>query len=207
MSPKIESFKPLLRLASACIGAALVALSCAGFSHVSTANSTFGGSSSFGCMCFLGVCFGALLTLAELNWGWFYFFFGFLRYRVGRAILFAMAGIMIALIGKNLDDQCGCKSYVILIIEGAACVGASVLHVLGVFVFGNNIKPTASANSGGERTYQPSVVIPPLPKQAPRTAKTDSSAFEPVVQAPAPPQLTSASGNATDPNKPAWMNA
>uniref|UniRef100_K3WQQ1 MARVEL domain-containing protein n=1 Tax=Globisporangium ultimum (strain ATCC 200006 / CBS 805.95 / DAOM BR144) TaxID=431595 RepID=K3WQQ1_GLOUD len=207
MSPKLESFKPLLRFVSAGIAVLLFILSCAGFEHVSASKGAFGGASSFGCICFLGCCFSVLLALAELNWGLFYFFFGFLRYRIGRAVLFAVSGIMIALIGKDLDDQCRCKSYVILIIEGAACVGVATLHLFGVFVFGNNAKPSAPP-SNGSSTYQPSaLVIPPLPKQPPHSAKTDSTAFEPIVHAPPSTTARGAGASSNDPNRPAWMNA
>lgn len=199
---RLESFKTPLRLASAGVGAALFALSCAGFDHVSKSRSAFGDQTTFGCICFLGACFGILLALAELNWGLFYFFFGFLRYRIGRAIMFVVAGIMIGLIGKNLDRQCGCDSYAILIAEGIACVGMAAVHVVAIFAFGNNTKPVVLPNTGtagSGAAYQ-------------STHTTGSATLEPVsetpVPQPAPRSNTSSPGAGTgDPNMPAWMNA
>ncbi|GAB9472985.1 hypothetical protein Gpo141_00010149 [Globisporangium polare] len=208
-----ETFKPMLRLVSAAIGAALFALSCAGFNHVSkAAASGIQDQTSFGCICFLGCCFGVLLAFAELNWGLFYFFFGFLRYRVGRASIFAIAGIMMGLIGKNLDDQCRCKTYVILIVEGVACVGMAAVHILAIFVYGNNTKPVIPPNAGAAAGagYQPSI-LPPLPKQPPRStvknnAEADSGSLQSitVVEPPVPQPTARGSDN---PNQPAWMNA
>lgn len=201
-----ETFKPMLQFVSAAIGAALFALSCAGFDHVKKAKASgIEDQTSFGCICFLGCCFGVLLAFAELNWGLFYFFFGFLRYRVGRAIIFTIAGIMMGLIGKNLDDQCRCKTYVILIVEGVACVGMAAVHILAIFVYGNNTKPVIPPNTGAG--YHPSV-LPPLPKQPPRstimnTNATDAGSLQPIAEPPVP-QPTARSDN---PDQPAWMNA
>ncbi|TYZ58625.1 hypothetical protein PybrP1_010349 [[Pythium] brassicae (nom. inval.)] len=218
---RTDSFQPLLRLVSAMIGAGLFALSCAGFHHASKSRAGFEDQTTFGCICFLGACFGILLTFAELNWGLFYFFFGFLRYRIGRAAVFVVAGIMIGLIGKNLDRQCACDSYAVLIVEGIACVAMAAVHLVAIFVFGNNTKPVVPPNTGAASPaasasayqQQPASIVPPASKRAPRSAqknKSDSTPLEPVTEstpAPQPQSPRSPEGGGGDPNMPAWMKA
>lgn len=209
----LASGKPLVRFASAVIAAALLALSIAGFDHLaSNTRGTFEGQTTFGCMCFLGVCFGVLLTLAELNWSLFYYFFGFLRYRIGRAVVFAIAGIMIGLIGKNLDDKCDCKAYVVLIVEGVACVGMTLVQLVAIVLYGNNTKPVAPPPPSA--SYQPTPTgVGPTQPTCPSTsdAALASRASSPSVQttpsADAPTSAAPAARSAEDPNHPAWMNA
>ena len=208
--------KPFIRLLSALVGLALLALACAGFDHLSKTTGALEGQASFGCMCFLGLVFGLLLFCGESKSEHFFFFFGFMRYRIGRAVVFAIAGVMIAIIGKTMNDACKCQSFVLLIIEGVACLACAVLQIVGVFAFGNNsslvhAKPTSapaatplppSSPAAAEGTYEP-----PVPIKSPATTtgsstttkknkkpRTDSS-FDSV--APAKEESNS--------NLPSWM--
>lgn len=214
-SGRVKALKQLLRLASAAVGLLLLVLSCAGFRHVDASGATLESRSTFGCLCFLGVCFGLLLALAEAQREGFFFFFGFLRYRVGRAAVFGIAGVMMTVVGKSLTDQCDCATYVLLVIEGAACMAIAVLHTLAICALGNNTKPAGqksapAASDGGFR-------LPGLPTAAskpirppPPTVTDGEPAFTPVVQpatlSPAQP-LTAAHRQGDDPNLPAWMRS
>ncbi|KAJ0410912.1 hypothetical protein ATCC90586_004433 [Pythium insidiosum] len=187
-----EDLKPLVRLVSAITGLGLLALACAGFDHLNRSSGSVEGKASFGCMCVLGVIFGALLFLGETKWELFFFFFGFMRYRVGRAIVFCVAGIMIAIIGKNMNDQCRCQSYVLLIIEGVACLGCAALQIAGVFLFGNNTTSLGSSSSGASQSArtnntsnpEASTYTPPSPVAS--TKKADVKTFHPVSPAENP---------------------
>ena len=57
------------------------------------------------CLSFLGVCFGFLLFSAETNIETFFLFFGFLRGRIGRSILYTLAGFMLITMGKNYEAR------------------------------------------------------------------------------------------------------
>lgn len=193
-----EDLKPLIQVLSGLVGIALLALSCAGFERLSKSSGSLEGQASFGCMCVLGVIFGALLFFGETKLEKFFFLFGFMRYRVGRAVVFIIAGIMVAIIGKNLNDN----SSVLLIIEGAACLACATLQLLGVFWYGNNTSASTSAKTPGNTTAPPapSSYTPPTPAPAARpTPRTNSSAFHPVV--------ANKASHDEDPNTPAWMRA
>ncbi|TMW61733.1 hypothetical protein Poli38472_010796 [Pythium oligandrum] len=207
--------KPLLRLLSAVVGLCLLVLSCAGFHHLGNTTGTLEGQASFGCMCFLGVIFGALLFFGELRVGLFFFFFGFMRYRVGRAIVFTVAGIMVAIMGKTMDDQCRCKKYVLLIIQGVACLACAALQLIGVFTFGNNTTlkaacatpPPAAAPPAAETTYY----VPPTPQKTAKKAKSpqmDTNELRSVQAVPSPSPSSpppSSRGDDESSNMPSWM--
>lgn len=218
----VNGFKPLLRLLSAGAGLALTIICCIGFKTVNSSASaaaSFGGSTNFGCLCFLGVCFGALLTLAETQWEWFFFLFGFLRYRVGLALVFMVTGIMTALIGRKLDEKCKCETYLVLIIIGAACIAAGSLHVFVIPLFGNTAVPTKKGNQAPSSssiraratmfTSAPQPAEPAATKSAisrgPKVVEETSPVFQPIVLEPA----TAASTNNKDadgtPGLPSWM--
>lgn len=76
------------------VSLALVILSVYGFKHLGNASTRsveeVEETTSFGCLCFLGFCFGVLLFLAETRWEIFFVYFGFLRFRIGRAILYGV---------------------------------------------------------------------------------------------------------------------
>lgn len=217
----VNGFKPLLRLLSAGAGLALTIICCIGFKTVNSSASaaaSFGGSTNFGCLCFLGVCFGALLTLAETQWEWFFFLFGFLRYRVGRALVFMVTGIMTALIGRKLDQQCKCETYLALIIIGAGCILAGSLHVLVIPLFGNTAVPAKKGNqapssSSSARAAMFTSAPPPAEPAAaksgiirgPKVVEEASSVFQPIVLAPAPAALPNNKDADGGPDLPSWM--
>lgn len=210
---RLGALKPALRLASAAVAVALLALSCAGFKHVDSSGATLESRTTFGCLCFLGVCFGALLALSELHWRRFFFLFGFLRYRLGRAFVFAIAGVMMTLMGKTLTDQCDCDSYVLLIVEGVACMAAAVVHFFAIGLFGNNTCPVPSKSAGADTAASTSdgFRLPRFQTHA-RHQPPSESAFSPVVQpthsAPEPtPASESTRHEDVDPNMPSWMRS
>ncbi|GLD97830.1 hypothetical protein PINS_up006527 [Pythium insidiosum] len=209
-----DDLKPFVRLVSAISGIGLLALACAGFNHLNRSSGSVEGKASFGCMCVLGVIFGALLFLGESKWELFFFFFGFMRYRVGRAIVFCVAGIMIAIIGKNMNDQCRCQSYVLLIIEGVACLGCAALQIAGVFLFGNNTTSMSSSSAGASppprsaphisnnnNNAESSTYTPPSPVASTKSKKADAKTFHPV--SPAETSNTHDDGSVL----PTWMRS
>lgn len=217
----MNGFKPLLRLLSASAGLALNLICCIGFKTVNSSASaaaSFAGSTNFGCLCFLGVCFGALLTLAETQWEWFFFLFGFLRYRVGRALVFMVTGIMTALIGRKLDEQCKCETYLVLIIIGAGCIAAGSLHVFAIPLFGNTAVPANKGNQAvrSSNTSARAAMFISSPPQAdpaatksaisrgPKVVEEVSAVFQPVVLEPA---ATASADKSADggPDLPSWM--
>eukprot|EP00644_Phytophthora_capsici_P007914 jgi/Phyca11/20936/fgenesh1_pg.PHYCAscaffold_77_\ len=81
--------KGLLRLVSAIVGFMLFVVSCMGFNTIKLSVTAVDTQAEFGCLCFLGVCFGLILAFGESKWELFFFFFGFMRYRLGRSCIFA----------------------------------------------------------------------------------------------------------------------
>lgn len=194
--------KPFLRVLSAAVGLALLALSCAGFNHLGKTSGALEGQASFGCMCFLGLMFGLLLFLGESKSEHFFFFFGFMRYRIGRAVVFTLAGIMTVIMGKNMNDACRCASYTLLIIEGVACLACAALQILAVFTFSNNTSSTASTSSR-QAAHAPSL---PQPVVA-ASPTTESTYVPPTPSKPATKKASAASSSAShdDGNMPSWM--
>ncbi|KAL4106873.1 hypothetical protein PRIC1_004912 [Phytophthora ramorum] len=204
--------KGFLRLASASVGLMLFHRGLHRLQHVEVVRllpSTARRSSA--CLCFLGVCFGLLLTFGESKWELFFFFFGFMRYRLGRACIFAVSGVMTALLGKTRDQQCDCSDNVLLVVEGVALLAMAVLQTFAIFVFGNNSAPCRNKDS------IQSIRLPaatPLPTTAPRNAPLpkETASFQAVVQpipiAPipvtAPPVQPSPVVH--DSNLPSWMH-
>ncbi|EGZ23248.1 hypothetical protein PHYSODRAFT_263363 [Phytophthora sojae] len=207
--------KGLLRLVSAAVGLMLFIVACVGFNTLKLSVYSVDSQAEFGCLCFLGVCFGLLLTFGESKWELFFFFFGFMRYRLGRACIFAVSGVMTALLGKTRDQQCDCSDNVILIVEGVALLAMAVMQTLAIFVLGNNSAPRRSKDS------IPTVRVPPaataLPVTAPRSTAlpNETAPFQAIiqpVQQPKPttqptalPVPTSPSSHA-DSNLPSWMH-
>ncbi|KAL3658222.1 hypothetical protein V7S43_016851 [Phytophthora oleae] len=202
--------KGLLRLVSASVGFMLFLVSCIGFNTLQLSVNAVDSQAEFGCLCFLGVCFGLILTFGESKWELFFFFFGFMRYRLGRSCIFAVSGIMTALLGKTRDQQCDCSDNLILIIEGIALMVMAVLQMLAIFVFGNNSAPRRSKDSG-HTTRVPvlttlPVTAPPLPKEkAPFQA-----IVQPIAQVQVPvasaPLVTTSPTTQGDSNLPSWMH-
>ncbi|KAH7485617.1 hypothetical protein KRP22_006755 [Phytophthora ramorum] len=203
--------KGFLRLASASVGLMLFIVGCIGFNTLKLSVYAIDSQAEFGCLCFLGVCFGLLLTFGESKWELFFFFFGFMRYRLGRACIFAVSGVMTALLGKTRDQQCDCSDNVLLVVEGVALLAMAVLQTLAIFVFGNNSAPCRNKDS------IQSIRLPaatPLPTTAPRNAPLpkETASFQAVVQpipiAPipvtAPPVQPSPVVH--DSNLPSWMH-
>lgn len=209
----IKALKRPLRAASAVTGALLLVLSCAGFKHARSSGSTLESRTTFGCLCFLGACFGLLLFLAELQREFFFFFFGFLRYRIGRAALFAIAGVMMTLVGKTLTDQCDCDAFVLLIIEGVACMALAVLHTLAICALGNCTTPSQKTTSATTSSAEEGFRLPGLPTRGARApaAQPDASAeFTPVVKpivepSPAVRANREDESSPRDNNMPSWM--
>ncbi|KAG7389506.1 hypothetical protein PHYBOEH_007421 [Phytophthora boehmeriae] len=198
------SAKGFLRLASALVGLMLFVVGCIGFNTLKSSNYNFESQTQFGCLCFLAVCFGLLLVFGESKLETFFFFFGFMRYRFGRACVFAVSGVMTALLGKTRNTQCNCNDNVILIIEGIALMVMTVLQLMAIFVFGNN-----SAGKPNPSTRTPNAVS--LPVRTPLTK--DSANFQPViiqpvVQAPPaqPTPVQPSEAPAHDNNLPSWMH-
>ncbi|KAF1780150.1 Mini-chromosome maintenance protein [Phytophthora cactorum] len=141
------SLNGFFRFASAVVGFMLFIVACAGFNTLKLSVSSVDIQAQFGCLCFLGVCFGLLLTFGESKWELFFFFFGFMRYRLGRACIFAVSGIMTAILGKTRNQQCDCNDNVIIIIEGVALVAMAILQTLAIFIFGNNSAPRCNTET------------------------------------------------------------
>ncbi|GMF36624.1 unnamed protein product [Phytophthora lilii] len=205
--------KGFLRLASAIVGFMLFIVACIGFNTLKLSVYSVDSQAEFGCLCFLGVCFGLLLTFGESKWELFFFFFGFMRYRLGRACIFAVSGIMTALLGKTRDQQCNCSDNVILIIEGVALIAMAIMQTLAIFVFGNNSAPRRNKDSAQTLRVP---AAPPLPVTTPRSPPLPretapfQAVIQPVVQAPvpvasAPPMQTSPTAHG-DSNLPSWMH-
>ncbi len=202
MSFDASDLKTFLKVLSAIVGLCLLSISIAGFHHLTQTTGSFEGQASLGCMCFLGVIFGLILFLGESKWEVFFFFFGFMRYRIGRAIVLLIAGVMIAIMGKNMNSQCDCQKFILLIIQGAACLGVGVLQVIGVFVFENNTVTQTTATQTNAtscistvQSPSTSVYIPPTPITKP------PSPVNPVIN------KKNETAHQNDSNLPSWMQA
>lgn len=161
--------KGCLRFVSALTGIMLFIVACLGFRTLNLSAYSVDSQAELGCLCFLGVCFGVLLTFAELKWELFFFFFGFMRYRLGRACIFAVSGIMTAILGKSRDEQCNCNDNTILIVEGIALMVLALLQTIAIFIFGNTSAPPDP------------ICLPPLSVMAPTLPK-ETAPFRAIVQ-------------------------
>ncbi|KAK1933724.1 hypothetical protein P3T76_011938 [Phytophthora citrophthora] len=202
--------KGLLRLMSAIVGFMLFIVSCMGFNTMQLSVTAVDTQAEFGCLCFLGVCFGLILAFGESKWELFFFFFGFMRYRLGRSCIFAVSGIMTALLGKTRDHQCDCSDNLILIIEGIALIVMAGLQILAIFAFGNNSAPRRNTETGPTTRVPVLTALPvtstPLPKEkAPFQAVVQPVAQVEVPVASAPPVAASPVVHG-DSNLPSWMH-
>jgi hypothetical protein len=93
-----STFRHGLRLLAFGTTICLVILSIVGFQNLGKRSPAVSSledlqaTTSDGCLLFLIAGFGVLLFLGEFKWEAFFFFFGFLRYRLGRSILYAISG-------------------------------------------------------------------------------------------------------------------
>ncbi|OWZ23295.1 hypothetical protein PHMEG_0001843 [Phytophthora megakarya] len=189
----------------------LFVVACMGFNTLKLSIYSVDSQAEFGCLCFLGACFGMLLTFGESKWELFFFFFGFMRYRLGRACIFGVSGIMTALLGKTRDKQCDCSDNAILIIEGIALIVMAALQILAIFVFGNNSAPRCTKEPA-QNIRLPAATPLPVTAQRPPLSKEKTSfqaVVQPVVQASSPVDSASpvqASPTDHDDNLPSWMH-
>ncbi|OQR84568.1 hypothetical protein ACHHYP_13245 [Achlya hypogyna] len=190
----------------------LVLLSIVGFSKLAktsvTSMTQVEATTSDGCLLFLGVSFGTLLFLGEFRWERFFFLFGFLRYRLGRMVLYVVSGIMTILVGRTRSGCTSCAEYSLLLAEGIALMVTGVLQLVAIPVLGtNNTSPMQdkTASNKGLAT-QPSTKAIEL--SGVRLGSTRNEA--PAVETRAPFGATTASPNPPSPtnsNLPSWMQA
>ncbi|RQM28713.1 hypothetical protein B5M09_012611 [Aphanomyces astaci] len=211
-------FKQLVHYLSLATSLCLVLLAVLGFQQLSQSNVTnleqVESTTSDGCLLFLGVTFGALLFLGEFKWELFFYFFGFLRYRLGRSILYAVSGIMTILMGRSRSSCTGCITYSLLLAEGVGLLVIAVFQLLSVVVFGNNTAPPPQQHDNitnrTESSYSKtaleinlkSVVI--ADKTAAPPPPPPSSPFETNAKTQAKPSSPTSPKN---PNMPSWMQA
>ncbi|KAF4043243.1 hypothetical protein GN244_ATG04452 [Phytophthora infestans] len=198
--------KGLLRFVSAVVGLLLFIVACAGFNTLRLSVSSADTQAQFGCLCFLGVCFGFLLAFGESKWEIFFFFFGFMRYRLGRACIFAVSGIMTAILGKTRNQQCDCNDSLLIIIEGVALIVMAILQILAIFIFGNNSAPRCNTETIRipVATLPITVTDPQIPKEAVPFHAIVQPISKESLQTPSLPASTTSQG---DSNLPSWMNA
>ncbi|CAI5715903.1 unnamed protein product [Peronospora destructor] len=204
------SAKRFLCFASTIAGLMLFIVGCMGFNTLKLSNYAVDGQTEFGCLCFLGVSFGLLLMLGETTWELFFFFFGFMRYRLGRACIFTINGMMIGILGETRNQQCDCNDNIVLIIEGIALIAMAVLQCVAIFTFGNNSAPCCIKDMAQTAGLP---VTTPLPVTAPRQLPKASTSFQAVIQPIAPAsigdsdQASQASPTSYGSNKlPSWMH-
>ncbi|CAH0475403.1 unnamed protein product [Peronospora belbahrii] len=164
-----------------------------------------------GCLSFLGVCLGLLLMFGESTWELFFFFFGFMRYRLGRACIYIISGMMPATLGKARDRECDCNDNVVLIIEGVALIAIAILQLLAIFLFGNNSSTRYNQELAQRIDLSETT---PLPVIVPRQSSKDTTSFQAVIQPPcasfmkAREQVMQASPPAPGGNNlPSWMHS
>ncbi|CAK4644109.1 hypothetical protein LEN26_010660 [Aphanomyces euteiches] len=202
--PTLLFIKKLLHYLSLASSFCLVLLSVLGFQQLARNSlSSFEqveSTTSDGCLLFLGVTFGALLFLGEFKWELFFFFFGFLRYRFGRAIVYAVSGIMTILMGRTRSSCTECTSYSLLLAEGIALLAVSAFQLVAIAPFGNTTAPPAV-----ERQTNSKTALTTLQRDVAR---------EPTVAAPPPPPVFEAKtappespASPKNPNMPSWMQA
>ncbi|ETV91394.1 hypothetical protein H310_14064 [Aphanomyces invadans] len=214
-------FKKLVHYLSLVISFCLVLLAVLGFQQLSQSRvSSFEqveSTTSDGCLLFLGVTFGALLFLGEYKWELFFYFFGFLRYRFGRSILYAVSGIMTILMGRTRSSCTGCTTYSLLIAEGVGLLVIAVFQLVSIVVFGNNTAPQppqAPARTEKRTDSGSKAALVPLSQ---REINLKSVAISQTSAAPAPPptspfetKLQAKPPSPTspkNPNMPSWMQA
>ncbi|KAG1705603.1 hypothetical protein DVH05_003290 [Phytophthora capsici] len=202
--------KGLLRLVSAIVGFMLFVVSCMGFNTIKLSVTAVDTQAEFGCLCFLGVCFGLILAFGESKWELFFFFFGFMRYRLGRSCIFAVSGIMTALLGKTRDHQCDCSDNLILIIEGIALIVMAGLQVLAIFAFGNNSAPHHNKETAATTRVPVLTALPltstPLPKEKVQFQAIVQPVAQVEVPVALPPPVAASPATHGDSSLPSWMH-
>ncbi|CAH0513243.1 unnamed protein product [Peronospora belbahrii] len=123
----------LLRFCSVVVSLMLFLAACVGLHTFKWSIYNADSQTESGCLSFLGVCLGLLLMFGESTWELFFFFFGFMRYRLGRACIYIISGMMPATLGKARDRECDCNDNVVLIIEGVALIAIAILQLLAIF--------------------------------------------------------------------------
>ena len=150
------------------------------------------------CLSVIGITFGSLCLLSEItNVETFFLNFGFLRYRVGRVVLFGGSGIIASLVGYSMNNTCQCSTYTIVMIVGVCNVVAGIGQFAGIFILDavpnprptNVLSPTAAAATKKE-VKQPKVV--------------DRAAVE---EPPSPPVERVSSPASVDVNASSWMKS
>ncbi|KAF0698218.1 Aste57867_11145 [Aphanomyces stellatus] len=204
-------FKQLVHYLSLGTAFCLVLLSILGFQQLShtTMNNLdqVEATTSDGCLLFLGVSFGLLLFLGEFKWELFFYFFGFLRYRFGRSILYSVSGIMTILMGRTRSGCTGCTSYTLLIAEGIGLLVVALAQFLSMFIFGNNTAPDKRSLESAKTTLVPStretaIDMKSVVVTTERVAEPPKSPFESTAPTPkATPK------SPTNSSMPSWMQA
>ncbi|KAL0584962.1 hypothetical protein ABG067_005263 [Albugo candida] len=192
LSRNVQSF---IAIASAATSLCLCILSGFGFKRLQHSSDSLDNKTNFVCLCLQGFLFGGTLALAELQWELFYIYFGFLRFRLGRAVLYLIAGGMTLVIGKNLH-------LTLLVVEGVACLVIATIQI------------TASLYYGNRAGNQSKSVEPPkenAPISRPVVSKHAPIPLEKEVYLPpvfTPPPTTSANiSPVSESNVPSWMQA
>ncbi|OQS04482.1 hypothetical protein THRCLA_20871 [Thraustotheca clavata] len=166
-------------------------------------------TTSDGCLLFLGVTFGTLLFMGEFRWERFFFLFGFLRYRLGRMILYVVSGIMTILVGRTKSNCSGCEEYNLLIAEGISLLITGVLQLVAIVVLGTNntapvemvpIKPQLTSQST-EKTIDARPIRLNSTREVPPVAAVETRS--PFETTSSPPKAPSPSHS----NLPSWMHA
>ncbi|KDO21705.1 hypothetical protein SPRG_13043 [Saprolegnia parasitica CBS 223.65] len=209
---QVMLFRKSLRTLSLSVCGCLVLLSIVGFNklakHSVMSMDQVEATTSDGCLLFLGLTFGTLLFLGEFRWERFFFLFGFLRYRLGRTVLYAVSGIMTILVGRTRSGCTGCTEYTLLLAEGIALLVAGMLQLLAIPVLGaNNTAPVEDKSaSKSQLVAQPTdkaidIAAVRLGSTRPAAPVDTRSPFEASVAAPTKSTAPS------NPNLPAWMQA
>nr|CCA23937.1 AlNc14C214G8976 [Albugo laibachii Nc14] len=189
-----RNIQSLIAITSAVTSLCLCILSGFGFKRLQNSSDSLANKTNFICLCVLGFLFGGTLALAELQYEVFYIYFGFLRFRAGRAILYVVAGGMTLVIGKNLN-------LILLIIEGVACLVISSMQVVALFYYGNRV------GGPSECVQPPKENVPisrPVSRQIP--VPVEKEVYLPPVFTPPPTRSANVSPVAGA-ELPTWMQA
>ena len=207
----LDNVRFLIRLFCTLVSIGLVILSIYGFKQLGKSGTSLAqveASTTSGCLSFLGLVFGLLLFFSETQIETFFVYFGFLRYRIGRAIIYTVTGIMVLVLGRTYGKQCDCSDFVPMIVEGCGCIIAAIIQFISTFVLEGNTAPQVKQDDSIITTQRPSSYYKSNTNTKQDTAAAAAAAPQ-VVMTISEPTISQVPSEETmefeNPNMPSWM--
>lgn len=132
-----------------------------------------------GCCCILSFSFfGLVLFLTAFESPVVLHLLRCCRFRLTRGLMCYASGIMALLLGTSFNRACGCRNFSILVILGAGLLVNGTLHLVAIFIFGNDALKYHHQRGLEERSgrhHEPLATPPSPPVMMPRMGSSVTS--------------------------------